>query len=103
VRFFARVAILVGWWVRDLAVLFLHLLTTVARLAGPGGARSVVAESVLVMSKTRSRAGVLFVTGCDFRIRSEAGPAELSSRTFWNFVREFSPFQAARAATGERR
>ncbi len=33
---------------RDLAVLFVHLLTTVARLAGPGGARSVVAESVLV-------------------------------------------------------
>jgi len=34
--------------VRDLAVLFLHLLATVARLAGPGGARSIVAESVLV-------------------------------------------------------
>jgi putative transposase len=34
--------------VRDLAVLFLHLLATVARLAGPGGARAVVAESVLV-------------------------------------------------------
>jgi len=34
--------------VRDLAILFLHLLATVARLAGPGGARSVVAESVLV-------------------------------------------------------
>ena len=33
---------------RDVAVLFLHLLATVARLAGPGGARSVVAESVLV-------------------------------------------------------
>src|SRR5258706_15896813 len=33
---------------RDLAVLFLHVLATVARLAGPGGARSVVAESVLV-------------------------------------------------------
>jgi hypothetical protein len=32
----------------DLAVLFLQLLATVARLAGPGGARSVVAESVLV-------------------------------------------------------
>jgi hypothetical protein len=32
----------------DLAVLFLHLLATVARLAVPGGARSVVAESVLV-------------------------------------------------------
>jgi hypothetical protein len=34
--------------VRDLAVLLLHLLATVARLVGPGGARSVVAESVLV-------------------------------------------------------
>ncbi len=33
---------------RDLAILFLHLLATIARLAGPGGARSVVAESVLV-------------------------------------------------------
>ena len=31
-----------------LAVLFLHLVATFARLAGPGGARSVVAESVLV-------------------------------------------------------
>jgi hypothetical protein len=34
--------------VRGLAILFLHLLATVARLAGPGRARSVVAESVLV-------------------------------------------------------
>ena len=33
---------------RDLPVLFLHLLTTLARLAGPDGARAVVAESVLV-------------------------------------------------------
>ena len=33
---------------RDLAILFLHLLATVARLTGPGGARAVVAESVLV-------------------------------------------------------
>jgi hypothetical protein len=36
--------------VRNLAVLFLHLLATVARLAGSGGARSIVAESVLVNS-----------------------------------------------------
>jgi hypothetical protein len=47
--------------VRDLAVLFLHLLATVARLAGPGGARSVVAESVLVKHQllilNRSRNG----------------------------------------------
>jgi putative transposase len=34
--------------VRDLAVLFLHLVATVARVAGPGGARAVVAESALV-------------------------------------------------------
>jgi putative transposase len=34
--------------VRDLTVLLLHLLTTLAQLAGPGGARSVVAESLLV-------------------------------------------------------
>jgi hypothetical protein len=34
--------------VRDLAVLVLHLLATLARFAGPGGARSGVAESVLV-------------------------------------------------------
>src|SRR5438552_9188413 len=33
---------------RDLVVLFILLCATVARLLGPGGARSVVAESVLV-------------------------------------------------------
>jgi len=32
----------------DLAVLVVHLLATVARLAGPGGTRAVVAESILV-------------------------------------------------------
>src|SRR3989454_1805740 len=33
---------------RDLVILFIHLIVTLARLVGPGGARSVVAESVLV-------------------------------------------------------
>ena len=33
---------------RDLAILLLHGLATGARLAGPGGVRAVVAESVLV-------------------------------------------------------
>src|SRR5215831_11816872 len=33
---------------RDFAIVFLHLIVTLARLAGPGGLRSVVAESVLV-------------------------------------------------------
>ena len=33
---------------RDLAILFIHLLTTIARLMRPGGARAIVAESLLV-------------------------------------------------------
>ena len=46
---------------RDLTVLFLHLLATLARLAGPGGARSVVAESLLlkqqllILNRSRKR------------------------------------------------
>jgi transposase InsO family protein len=54
--------------VRDLAVLVLHLLTTIVRLAGPGGARSLVAESVLlkqqllILNRTRKRAPNLRLT-----------------------------------------
>ena len=33
---------------RDLPILLIHLLVTIARLMRPGGARSVVAESLLV-------------------------------------------------------
>jgi hypothetical protein len=33
---------------RDLVILFVHIIATFARLLGPGGIRSVVAESVLV-------------------------------------------------------
>ena len=33
---------------RDLAILFVHLLATIAKMMGPGGARAVVAESLLV-------------------------------------------------------
>ena len=53
---------------RDLAVLLVHLLATVARLAGPGGARSVVAESVLVkhqlliLNRSRKRSPKLRVS-----------------------------------------
>ena len=36
---------------RDLAILFIHLVITVARLFGPGGARSIVAESLLVKNR----------------------------------------------------
>jgi len=51
---------------RDLLVLFVHVLVTLARLAGPGGVRSVVAESVLVkhqlliLNRSRKRAPHLY-------------------------------------------
>ncbi len=51
--------------IRDLAKLFLHLVVTVIRLLGPGGTRSVVAESLLekhqllILSRSRARAPVL--------------------------------------------
>ena len=50
---------------RDLGILFMHLVVTVARLFGPGGARSIVAESLLVkhplliLNRPRVRAPVL--------------------------------------------
>jgi hypothetical protein len=56
--------------VRDLAVLFLHLLTTVTRLAGSGGLRSVVAESLLVkhqlliLNRSRKRSPNLRFSDC---------------------------------------
>jgi putative transposase len=64
--------------VRDLAILFLHLLATVARLAGPGGARAVVAESVLVKhqllilnrSRTRSPISVPLIAWSPGCVRS---------------------------------
>ena len=33
---------------RDLVILFVHIIAKLARLLGPGGVRSVVAESVLI-------------------------------------------------------
>jgi hypothetical protein len=48
--------------VRDLVILFLHVLATVGRLARLGGVRAVVAESVLVkhqlliLNRSRRRA-----------------------------------------------
>ncbi|MCH7637075.1 MAG: helix-turn-helix domain-containing protein [Proteobacteria bacterium] len=37
-----------GGAMRDLAILFVRLLVTIAKLIGPGGARAVVAETLLV-------------------------------------------------------
>ena len=47
---------------RDLIILLIHLIATLARLMGPGGLRSVVAESLLVkhqlliLNRSRHRA-----------------------------------------------
>ncbi len=47
---------------KDLLILLMHLLTTVAKLLGPGGARAVVADSLLmkqqlmVIDRSRRRA-----------------------------------------------
>src|SRR5215471_4067721 len=47
---------------RDLVVLFVHLVVTIARLTRPGGIRSVVAESILInhqlqiLNRNRKRA-----------------------------------------------
>src|SRR5438445_2767453 len=38
---------------RDVVILFVHLIVTMVRLAGPGGLRSIVAESVLVKHQLR--------------------------------------------------
>ncbi len=51
-----------GGVMRDLAILFVHLLATIAKLLRPGGARAVVAETLLVkhqlliVSRGRERA-----------------------------------------------
>ena len=38
---------------RDIVIVFVHLIVTLVRLARPGGLRSVVAESVLVKHQLR--------------------------------------------------
>ena len=43
---------------RDLLILLVHLITTTARLMGPGGARSVIAESLLVLSCVNRRKNI---------------------------------------------
>jgi len=53
---------------RDLVILFVHLITTLVRLAGPGGVRSVVAESLLaeqqllILNRSRRRSPNLRVS-----------------------------------------
>jgi hypothetical protein len=54
---------------RDLAILFIHLLTIIATMMRPGGSRAVVAESLLlkdqliVLNRSRERSPSLRTTG----------------------------------------
>ncbi len=54
--------LLYHWFMRDLIVLIVHLITTVFLLVQPGGVRAVVAESVLtkhqllILNRSRRRA-----------------------------------------------
>src|SRR6266852_8923906 len=84
---------------RELVVLFLHLLATVARLAGPGGARSVVAESVLlkhqllILNRSRKRSPTLrvsdrMVAGASrSRIRCQAATGSWTRSLQWQTQR----------------
>jgi hypothetical protein len=53
---------------RDLVVLFIHFIATLARLLGPGGARSIIAESLLlkhqllILNRSRRRSPNLSMT-----------------------------------------
>jgi hypothetical protein len=40
---------------KDLLILLIHLLTTIAKLLGPGGARAVVADSLIIKLLTLVR------------------------------------------------
>ena len=72
---------------RDFAIVFVHLIVTLARLVRPGGMRSVVAESVLVrhqlliLNRGRKRAPTLRATD-----RIIAGLCTLFMRRHVSFV-----------------
>ena len=82
---------MLGLCVRDLAVLFLHLLATVAQLAGPGGARSVVAESVLVKQQLLilNRSGAVHPISTSLNAWSPACVRSSCARVGWPVPRSF--------------
>jgi hypothetical protein len=76
---------------KDLLILLAHLLTTIARLLGPGGAKAVVADSLimkqqlLIINRSRQRAaGAATVTGGNTMLRNLSG---LDNHQFNDFRR----------------
>ena len=89
----------------DLAVLFVHLITTALRIAQPGGLRSVIAESVLIkhqlliVNRSRRRAPNLriwdrLIAGLVLPVDPASPSLAISNRiqpsTLLNFHRELS-------------
>jgi hypothetical protein len=72
---------------RDLVVLFIHLLATLARLPGPGGARSIVADSLLLKQQRQSLAHFPLGT-----IPTTAIQPSLHTRRDWNLQRSGGEF-----------
>src|SRR5437870_12442329 len=81
---------------RELVILVVHALATLARLWGPGGIRSVVAESVLIkqqlliLNRSRQRSPNLRVSDrphrrfmCSPRSHSSPDPFSHRSETFY--------------------
>jgi hypothetical protein len=89
---------------RDLAVLFLHLLATIARLAGPGGTRSVVAESVLLRAHNKTSPPHR-LKGIDHmpEVLWTAMAVALLSDPLWDLVEPFLPIPARRPKGGRPR
>src|SRR5215467_4243539 len=75
---------------RDLRVLFVHLIVTVVRLAKPGGLRAVVAESVLtrhqilILNRSRKRAPNLRVLPIGHRRFMHPAHAPFSRAAMWH-------------------
>ena len=86
---------------RDLAILLIHLLATIVALLRPGGARSLLAESLLlrqqllILNRGRERApnvkplDRLIGAVCCGLIDSDdsgASPSRLNPRRYWRFT-----------------
>src|SRR4030095_2852393 len=80
---------------RDLVILFVHIIATLARLLGPGGIRSVVAESVLIKQQllilNRSRQRAPNLRSSDRLVAGPFGPGlclrfDEKSRRYFRFL-----------------
>jgi hypothetical protein len=66
---------------RDLAILFIHLIVTLAKVLRPGGTRAVIAESLLIKHQ------LLVLT----RSRRRSPPLRPSDRVIDAPIPDFSP------------